>query len=83
MAGRQQPAGDRKRTSVSIDVELVERLRKEADARLIGPGLLAEHLIRNGLDRLAPAESLLRSSEPQQGEATFGDAPASDEPTTT
>lgn len=69
---------ERKRTSVSIDAELAERLRKEAEARLIGPGLLAERLLTDGLARLRPVESVFAGesdsagdhTEPREGEPT-------------
>lgn len=62
MAGRTTPE-PRKRTSVSIDAGLAERLRKEADARLIGPGLLAEKLLEEGLGRLVPVGRLTLQSD--------------------
>lgn len=57
--------GDRTRTSVSIDKGLAERLRQAADERVMGPGLLAEKLIEDGLARLVPVTRLLLLSDEQ------------------
>lgn len=65
----------RKRTSVSIDAALAETIREKAAERLIGPGLLAEHLLRDGLSRLAPPAVALTGSEPAAPAAGEGDEP--------
>lgn len=48
---RQKP-----RRSISIDADLVERVREEAYKRVVGPSLLVDRFVRAGLDRLAPLE---------------------------
>jgi hypothetical protein len=47
---------------VSLDLppELVEDLTEAARSRVVGRGLLIEHLLRDGLERLVPVEELVR-----------------------
>jgi hypothetical protein len=55
-----------KAVQIAIDAELLAQVRKEADSRL-----LVEHLIREGLGRLAPPQITVRppaKTPPQPGE---------------
>lgn len=74
--GTSSGSSDRTRTSISIDKGLAERLRTEAEARVMGPGLLAEKLLEDGLSRLVPVTRLLLLSDEQSGDGepdTAGD----------
>lgn len=46
----------RRATAVRLPVSLHERLRAEADRRLVSANLLFEHAVRDFLDRLPPPE---------------------------
>ena len=47
---------DRKSTSFTIREDLIERLDKEADARVVGRNLLVEKALEGYLDALPPID---------------------------
>lgn len=51
---------DLRRVSLDLPPELIDELTEAARARVIGRGLLIEHLLRFGLEQLVPVEELTR-----------------------
>lgn len=68
-------------SAVQIDAELVKRLDKAADERLLGRRLLAEALLRDGLERLAPAAVLFEGGEPAAGASPAPEPEPAGDPT--
>lgn len=54
---------ENKRLSVELPADLVDLVESEARARMVGRGLLIEHLLRDGISRLAPVTSFFRSDD--------------------
>lgn len=47
-----------------LDTELIERLQKEADARVVSMTWLVRRLLEEGLDRLVPVEEFSLTRRP-------------------